>query len=230
MKPDTGGITEMAFSKEECAFITENHHMVGEYLKMRRLPEDEWYDVVIFRFLRAVRLWFERPELHRWVFRTIAYQNIRSAIWNEQGKQGRRIQTVSIDSVIPGTDGLTIADTVTNGNMNYVNYLFPNGRSDDGVELRYNVKLPPKNNFKHGQKSDERVAIEGFMQSKHKNMCFEYETNAEAKKKLSTINASRRKKGETEIYEAYRVDKCVYIVRLGQEKPSGEAEKRGGGS
>ena len=155
---------------------------------------------------------------------------MRSAIGNEREKQGRRIQAVSIDSVIPGTDGLTIADTVTNENMNYINYLFPNGRSDDGVKLRYNVKLPPKNNFKHGQKSDERIAIEGFMQSKHKNMCFEYETNAEAKKKLSTINASRRQKGETEIYEAYRVDKCVYIVRLVQEKPSGKAEKRGGGS
>ncbi len=221
----------MAFSREECAFITENHHMVGEYLKMRRLPEDEWYDVVIFRFLRAARLWFERPGLHRWAFRTIAYQNMRSAIGNEREKQGRRIQAVSIDSVIPGTDGLTIADTVTNENMNYINYLFPNGRSDDGVKLRCNVKLPPKNNFKHGQKSDERIAIEGFMQSKHKNMCFEYETNAEAKKKLSTINASRRQKGETEIYEAYRVDKCVYIVRKEKEKRKAErAVKRGDGS
>lgn len=28
-----GGMTEMAFSIEECTFITENHHMVGEYLK-----------------------------------------------------------------------------------------------------------------------------------------------------------------------------------------------------
>lgn len=186
----------MAFSKEECVFITENHHMVSDYLKMRRLPEDEWYDIVIFRFLRAVRLWFERPELHRWAFRTIAYQNMRSAIGNELEKQRRRIQTVSIDAAIPGTDGLTAADMITSENVNYVNYLFPRGRSDEGVEVRYDVKLPPKKPYKHGQKSNERITIEAFMKETHKNMCFEYETAAEAKKRLSSINAARRQKGK----------------------------------
>ena len=59
-----------------------------------------------------------------------------------------------------------------------------------------------------------------FMQSTHKNMCFEYDTSMEAKKKLSTINAARRTKNETDIYDAYRIDKCVYIVR--QEKKKGK--------
>lgn len=177
-----------------------------------------------------MKLWFERPELHQWAFRTIAYQNMRSAIGHEQEKQRRRIQTVSIDSMIPETDGLTIADTVTNENMNYINYLFPNGRSDEGVNLHYNVKLPPKKANTYGKKSDERIAIEAFMQSSHKNMCFEYDTNIEAKKKLSSINATRRQKKETEIYEVYRVDKCVYIVRMEQEKAAVKAKKRGGDS
>lgn len=208
----------MVLSEEECAFITENHHMVGEYLRMRRLPEDEWYDVVIFRFLRAVRLWFTRQDLHQWSFRTIAYQNMRSAIGCELEKQGRRIKTVSLDAQIPGTDGITLADTVTNENKNFINYAFPRGRSDDGMQLRYNVKLPPKKRTSQGRKSDERIAIEAFMQSTHKNMCFEYDTSMEAKKKLSTINASRRAKNETEIYDTYRVDQCVYIVRLEKKK------------
>lgn len=108
-----GGTADIELSEEECAFITENHHMVGEYLRMRRLPEDEWYDIVIFRFLRAVRLWFTRPDLHRWAFRTVAYQNMRSAIGHELEKQGRRIQAVSLDAVIPGTDGATYSDMVT---------------------------------------------------------------------------------------------------------------------
>lgn len=212
----------------EREFAAENHHIVGEYLRMRRLLEDEWYDVVIFRYLRAVRLWFDRPELHRWKFRTIAYQNMRSAIGNEMTKMGRRIQALSLDAEIQGTDGLTIADTVTNENMNYINYLFPNGRGEDGMGLLYNVKLPPKKAGNHGKKSDERIAIEAFMQSAHKNMCFQYETSQDAKKKLSTINAARRDKKETEFYEAYRVDNCVYIVRREKEKKN--AVKRGGGS
>lgn len=122
---------------------------------MRRLPEDEWYDIVIFRFLRAVRLWFTRPDLHRWAFRTVAYQNMRSAIGHELEKQGRRIQAVS---------------------------------------------------------------LEAFIQSNHKNMCFEYDTSAEAKKKLSTINATRRSKNEADIYDTYRVDQCVYVVRKEKKK------------
>ena len=168
-----GGITDTELSMEERSFITENHHMVKEYLQMRRLPEDEWYDVVIFRFIRAVQLWFSRPDLHRWAFRTIAYQNMRSAIGHEMEKQRRRIHAASLDAEIPGTDGLTIADTVTDENRNFINYVFQKGRSDDGMQLHYNVKLPPKKETKHGQKSDERIAIEAFMQSTHKNMCFE---------------------------------------------------------
>ena len=215
-----GGTADMGLSEEECAFITENHHIVGEYLRMRRLPEDEWYDVVIFRFLRAVRLWFTRPDLHRWAFRTVAYQNMRSAIGHELEKQGRRIQTVSLDAVIPGTDGVTYSDTVTDENKNFINYVFPRGRSDEGMQLRYNVKLPPKKETRYGQKSDERIAIEAFIQSSHKNMCFEYDTSAEARKKLSTINATKRSKNEADIYDTYRVDRCVYVVR--KEKKKGE--------
>lgn len=213
-----GGTADIELSEEECAFITENHHMVGEYLRMRRLPEDEWYDIVIFRFLRAVRLWFTRPDLHRWAFRTVAYQNMRSAIGHELEKQGRRIQAVSLDAVIPGTDGATYSDMVTDENKNFVNYVFPRGRSDEGMQLRYNVKLPPKKEAKYGKKSDERIAIEAFIQSNHENMCFEYDTSAEAKKKLSTINATRRSKNEADIYDTYRVDQCVYVVRKEKKK------------
>lgn len=88
------------------------------------------------------------------------------------------------------------------------------------MQLRYNVKLPPKKETRYGQKSDERIAIEAFIQSSHKNMCFEYDTSAEAKKKLSTINATKRSKNEADIYDTYRVDRCVYVVR--KEKKKGE--------
>lgn len=82
------------------------------------------------------------------------------------------------------------------------------------MELRYNVKLPPRKESSGGKKSDERIAIEAFLISEHKNMCFEYETTEQAKKKLNTINSRRRNNKETEIYDSYRVDRCVYIVRL----------------
>lgn len=207
-----------AFTAEECRFAEENHHIIGEYLQMRRLPENEWYDVVVFRYLNAVRNWLARPELHKWKFRTIAYQGMRSAIWNENRKQGRQIKTVSLEEIIPGTDGATYMDFVTEENLRYI-YL-PERR--DGMKLSYNVKLPPKKNFSGGKKSDERMAIETFINSTHKNMCFCYDTVEEAKKKLSVINATRRAKKETKLYETYRVDECIYIVRLKPGKGGGD--------
>lgn len=200
---------------EERRFAADNHRIVGEYLNKRRLPEDEWYDVVIFRYLNAVRNWIRRPELHRYKFRTIAYQNMRSAVWNETRKQGRQIRTVSLEEEVPGTDGLTFMDTITEENLTFI--YFPERR--DGMKLSYNVKLPPKKEYSGGKKSDERIAIEAFLQSTHKNMCFEYDTDKEAKSKLASINTARRQKKETEFYETYRIDKCIYIVRKQKGEP-----------
>lgn len=40
-----------------------------------------------------------------------------SAVNNERQKQGRRIQAVSLDDPIPGTDGLTWGDVITEDNQ-----------------------------------------------------------------------------------------------------------------
>lgn len=69
-----------------------------------------------------MELWFDRPDLYRYEFSTIAWNNMRSAVGHERQKQKRRIQTVSLDEPIPGTDGLTYADIVTEENLNYIPY------------------------------------------------------------------------------------------------------------
>ena len=40
---------EAPLTDEERAFAAENHYIVEKYLNIRRLPRDEWYDVVILR-------------------------------------------------------------------------------------------------------------------------------------------------------------------------------------
>lgn len=89
------------------------------------------------------------------------------------------------------------------------------------MEIKYNVTAPPKRAFNGGAKSEEVKAIEDFLTSGNaKNMCFEYETPKQAKSKLSTISSHRKKYNGTHPkgYDAYRVDKCIYIVRLGGKK------------
>lgn len=104
---------------EEQKFATDNHYLVYKYLRLRKLPPDDWYDVVIFRYLRSVKRWFAYPELHKHNFEIVAFYAMRSAVGREMDKQKRRIQTVSLDDPIPGTDGLTYADMVTCNNMSY---------------------------------------------------------------------------------------------------------------
>lgn len=83
---------------------------------------DDWFDVVVFRYLLTVKKWFARPELYKYEFSTLAWQGMSSAVNNERRKQSRRIQTTSLDEVIPGTEGLTYAETVTAANLDYIPY------------------------------------------------------------------------------------------------------------
>ena len=77
------------------------------------------------------------------------------------------------------------------------------------MEIKYNVQAPPKKSFNGGTKSEEI-----------KNMCFQYNTPKEAKSKLSTISSHRRKynAAHPKGYDAYRVDACIYIMRVEKGK------------
>ena len=100
----------------------ENARLISAFLAANRLPADEWYDVVVFRYLLTVKAWFARPELYRYKFSTLAWRGMRSAVDNERRKQSRRIQTISLDEVVPGTDGVTYAEVVTAANLDYIPY------------------------------------------------------------------------------------------------------------
>ena len=110
-------------SQMERKVAADNLWVVESFLRKNQLPFDDWFDVVIFRYLRAVELWFDCPDLYQYEFSTIAWRNMNSAVWNERKKQARRIRTVSLDTPIPGMDGMTYADIVTAENLNYIPYM-----------------------------------------------------------------------------------------------------------
>ena len=96
-----------------------HYQMVGKEIGQRALPKDEYYDIVALGFLLAVKKWFSRPDLYQYEFSTIAWASMRSAVSNEKRKQARRIKTVSLDDPIPGTDGMTWADIITEEHLVY---------------------------------------------------------------------------------------------------------------
>ena len=52
----------------EQAVAEQNFSLVFRFLRAQRLPIDEWFDIVIFRYLLTVKNWFSRPELYKYEF------------------------------------------------------------------------------------------------------------------------------------------------------------------
>lgn len=191
---------------DEQAFAAENHDVIVRYLNANRLNHGDYYDVAAMGYLQAVKKWFARPELHRWSFRTVAWNSIRTGVGNARRKAGMQLETVSLDDIIPGTDGLTWAETVTADNLN----LFYTGGKD--VNISYNVTVPERGR-RIGAKSDETKAFDSFRESAMKNMCIGYDAEEEAKRKIVSLRAYNRKFADKDDYELFRDGKSVYVVR-----------------
>ena len=191
---------------EEQQFAADNHDCLQWAIRNQRLDR-ELTDIAALGYIHAVKKWFARPDLHKWSFSTIVNQTIRSHVDAERRKQAREIRTVSLDAEVPGMDGLALGDTVTYDNLSYL--------KEGYMNISYNVKLPEHK--AGGVKSDETIAIEGFLVGKMRNMCFEYETVDEARRKQGCIYTYRRAKKHQGIYEMFRVENKIYIVRLEQK-------------
>lgn len=97
---------------EEQVFAAEHHWCVMRYIRFRKLDYDEWYEILVFAYLKAVQLWFIRQDLHKYSFATIAYRKMDSAVGHEYRARKRRPRTVSLDDIIPGTENLTYGDMI----------------------------------------------------------------------------------------------------------------------
>ena len=65
---------KLPLTAEEAEFAAEHHSTIYGYLHKAGLPEDDFYDIVVFGYLRAVRKYLARPELRQYKFSTIAYR------------------------------------------------------------------------------------------------------------------------------------------------------------
>lgn len=67
---------------QQRAFAAKHHRLVYKFLSEKYLPADEYYDVVIFGYLRAVRRYFTEQKLHKYRFSTIAWSCMRADLTN----------------------------------------------------------------------------------------------------------------------------------------------------
>ena len=59
-------LCEVQLNKEQQAFAADHHGLVYKFLNENRLPEDEFYAVILFGYLRAVYRYFNEPKLQKY--------------------------------------------------------------------------------------------------------------------------------------------------------------------
>ncbi len=100
-------------TQEEQKFAEENHWVIDWFFRISNYNLSEYYDVAAIGYLKAVKSWHTRSELHEYSFSTIAKQTMRSYIGNELKKADRRIKTISQDAIVGDSEGMTLMDMVT---------------------------------------------------------------------------------------------------------------------
>lgn len=101
----------LPLTSEQQELAARYHQTIFSYLYSKRLDASEWYDVAVFGYLRAVRLYTVRTELQKYSFTTIASKSMSSEIDNERKKQKRRIRSLSLDADLT-EDGLSLYDLI----------------------------------------------------------------------------------------------------------------------
>jgi RNA polymerase sigma-70 factor (ECF subfamily) len=96
---------------DEADFASEHHELIIHFLSSRHLSEVDFYDIAALGFMRAVKKWFERPELHRYAFSTIAWRAMSCNVWSSQ-RTYKKHPTISLDNLLLGKDDLTLADAI----------------------------------------------------------------------------------------------------------------------
>lgn len=95
-------MSEVPLTKEQRDFATKWHNLIYTFLHSKELPEEDYYDIVVFGFLRAVKEFSSKPDLQqKYSFSTIAWKKMECCLLNHyksQFRQKRHAYVVSLHS------------------------------------------------------------------------------------------------------------------------------------
>ncbi len=110
-------MSDIPLTPEQQTFAAENHGLILQFLNKNRLPEEEFYDVVVFGYLRAVKRYFTEKDLRQYSFSTIAWSCMRADLINYHkalSTRKRHADVISIHSELY-TDGLPQGHSIPYG-------------------------------------------------------------------------------------------------------------------
>lgn len=80
------------------------------------------------------------------------------------------------------------------------------------MKITYDLEHIPEKGG--GPEREDKTAIIAFLAGQQKNMCIEYDEEKEAKSRYSTLRNFRRTNELQTVFDIYRREKCIYVVRL----------------
>lgn len=105
---------EIPLTPEQKIFASEHHDLVYKFLHEHHLPVDEFYDIVIFGYLNAVRNYLSRTNLCTYAFPTLGWKLMMQSLsdhYKEQTCQKRNAEMFSLHTTAQA-DGLPLEDTL----------------------------------------------------------------------------------------------------------------------
>ena len=82
------------------------------------------------------------------------------------------------------------------------------------MKITYDLPTLPQRKGNAGRKSEETLALIAFLaDGQKKNMCIEYEEEKEAKRRYDSLRNYRGTNKLQEVFDIYRVEKQVVIVK-----------------
>lgn len=112
---------EFKLTERQRDFAADNHEVLMKFLKDKKLQADEFYDVVVFGYLYAVKLYDESDEQNKSEFEFVArehMQNELNSYYAKQREQNQNVRVLSLDYTVSFKDGLTAGDVIADSNVN----------------------------------------------------------------------------------------------------------------
>lgn len=109
-------MSEVPLTKEQREFAAKWHNLIYVFLREKGLPRDEYYDIVVFGYLRAVKRYFTELALQNYSFSTIAWQAMQqslSADRRAQNSQKRHACVISLHSAIYDDGQFALEDVLS---------------------------------------------------------------------------------------------------------------------
>lgn len=108
-------LSEVPLTKEQQEFAAEHHGLVYKFLNDNHLPESEFYDVVIFPYLKAVQDYCNNLSAQKYSFSTIAIRQMKFRLYDYFRRQDCRKRNAEIISIHLGLfpDGVPLEELLS---------------------------------------------------------------------------------------------------------------------